>query len=87
MRTTVTLDPDVEKLIRDTMKARGVSFKEALNDAVRTALLEAEHRHTRRFVQRTFPMGDGCDFRWDRALANADAMEDEERSRKLSLRK
>jgi len=87
MRTTVTLDPDVEKLIRDTMKARGVSFKEALNEAVRAALLDGKHRHTRRFVQRTFPLGKIRDFRWDRALANADAMEDEERSRKLSLRK
>jgi len=29
MRTTVTLDPDVERLIRNAMKERGISFKEA----------------------------------------------------------
>jgi hypothetical protein len=35
MRTTVTLDPDVEQLLRERMAAKGVSFKRALNDAVR----------------------------------------------------
>lgn len=35
MRTTVTLDPDVEALIRDRMSRKGVSFKRALNDAIR----------------------------------------------------
>ena len=35
MRTTVTLDPDVERLIRDAMRERAISFKEALNEAAR----------------------------------------------------
>lgn len=35
MRTTVTLDPDVEQLIRERMAAKGVSFKQALNDSIR----------------------------------------------------
>ena len=35
MRTTVTLDPDVEVLINELMETRGISFKQALNDAVR----------------------------------------------------
>jgi hypothetical protein len=85
MRKAVTLDPDVERLIRNTMKARGVSFEEALNEAVRAALSDGKSQHTRRFVQRTFSMGDSRNFCSDRALANAEAMEDEERSRKLSL--
>jgi hypothetical protein len=87
MRTTVTLDPDVERLIRSAMRERGVSFKEALNEAVRTGLLREKHRRTRKFVQKSFPMGEGLDFRWDKALAIAEAIEDEELSRKLSLRK
>ena len=37
MRTTVTLDPDTRLLIERAMRERGVSFKEALNDAVRRA--------------------------------------------------
>lgn len=35
MRTTVTLDADVEQLLHERMVAKGVSFKRALNDAVR----------------------------------------------------
>ena len=35
MRTTVTLDPDSEQIIRERMAAKGVSFKRALNDAIR----------------------------------------------------
>jgi hypothetical protein len=38
MRTTVTLDADVEKLIRDAMERTKKSFKRALNDAVRAGL-------------------------------------------------
>lgn len=41
MRTTVTLEPDVERLIKKRMKARGIGFKEALNDAVRAAFDES----------------------------------------------
>jgi len=86
VRTTVTLDPDVERLIRKRMKERGISFKQALNDAARRGLAPEKGR-PRRFVQRSFRMGGSQELRWDKALALADAMEDEEVSRKLSLRK
>ena len=86
MRTTVTLDPDVERLIRDAMRARAISFKEALNEAARIGLRGKEHS-VRKFTQKTFRMGEGQEFRWDKALAVADSIEDEELNRKLSLRK
>ena len=35
MRTTVTLDADVEAIVRFAMRERGISFEAALNDAVR----------------------------------------------------
>lgn len=35
MRTTVTLDADTEQLIRRRMREQKVSFKQALNDAIR----------------------------------------------------
>lgn len=38
MRTTVTLEPDVEALLAKAMRERGISFKEALNSAVRKGL-------------------------------------------------
>jgi len=87
MRTTVTLDPDVERLIRDAMRERGISFKEALNEAARIGLRGNEHKRATKFSQKTFRMGEAQQFRWDKALAVADAIEDEELSRKLTLRK
>jgi hypothetical protein len=38
MRTTVTLDPDVDASIKRVMRERGVSFKEAVNDAIRAGV-------------------------------------------------
>jgi len=87
MRTTVTLDPDVEKLIRNVMREQGISFKEALNQAARRGLVVEKPRRPKRYVQRSLRLGEGQDLRWDKALAIAEAMEDEELSRKLSLRK
>jgi hypothetical protein len=87
MRTTVTLDPDTERMIRDIMRERGVSFKHALNDAIRAGLTPTKRTGTRRFTQKTYSLGAEQNFRWDKALAAADAIEDEEMSRKLALRK
>ena len=87
MRTTVTLDSDTERLLRQAMRERGLSFKEALNEAIRAGLTRSKGRRPQRFVQKTFRLGAEQYFRWDKALAAAEAMEDEELSRKLSLRK
>ena len=38
MRTTVTLDADVQVLLKKAMRGRDASFKQVLNDAVRTGL-------------------------------------------------
>lgn len=85
MRTTVTLDRDTESLIRKAMRERGISFKQALNDAIRAGLTAGTRNTKRRFVQKSFSLGAEQYFRWDKALATAEAMQDEESSRKLSL--
>jgi hypothetical protein len=82
----VTLDPDVESLIRTAMKQRGQSFKETLNSAIRLGLTKSRPGKTY-FVQQTFALGTEQNFRWDKALALAETLEDEELTRKLSLRK
>jgi hypothetical protein len=87
MRTTVTLDPDVERLLADAMRGRGVSFKQALNEAVRDSLARRPATKRRRFIQKTYSLGSEQLFRWDKALAAADAIEDEELIRKMALRK
>jgi hypothetical protein len=38
MRTTITLDPDVASMLEQIRRERRVSFKAALNDAVRAGL-------------------------------------------------
>jgi len=58
MRTTVTLDPDVQALLKKAMRARDTSFKQVLNDAVRAGLKPSAQRAALpRFEQRTFDMG------------------------------
>lgn len=80
MRTTVTLDPDVEAKLKATMRERGVSFKAALNDAVRAGLDEPTPV-SRPYKMQTAPLGVRVNI--DKALTIAGEMEDEEILRKL----
>jgi hypothetical protein len=59
MRTTVTLDPDVERLIKNDAHQRGASFKAALNEAVRKAFRgDTTARGKRKpFVVKAYSMG------------------------------
>lgn len=58
MRTTVTLDKDVELLLREAMHRSRQSFKQTLNAAVRAALTGRTVRpKTARFVVKARPMG------------------------------
>jgi ribbon-helix-helix CopG family protein len=86
MRTTVTLDADVAAKLKAVARARGISFKQALNQAVRAGL-GGQRQSGRRFAQSTQPMGlrPGVDL--DKALDLAAALEDEEIARKLEVRK
>lgn len=87
MRTTVTIDPDVEALLAQAMKERGLSFKEALNAALRAGLLAGTAG--KRAAPVKLPVFDlGAPLvRIDRAQQLADALEDDELVRKLQLKK
>lgn len=87
MRTTVTIDPDVEALLRKTMRERDISFKEALNQSVRDGLVGRSLRGSRKYRLKTFRMGFRPEFQLEQALSLAAALEDEEIARKLSVRK
>jgi hypothetical protein len=87
MRTTVTLDPDVESLLRQLMKERGLSFKEALNSAIRLGATRSSTSRSKRARIPTHRMGFDPSYRWDKALDLASSIEDEELARKLELRK
>ncbi len=83
----MTLDPDVERMLRVAVRERGVSFKDALNEAIRAGLSAAVRPRARRYSQRTFSLGSEQLFRWEKALTVAEGLEDEEHSRKIALRK
>jgi len=57
MRTTVTLDPDVEALLRRAIRERGEPFKQVLNAAIRDGLRGVARTPAKPFRQRTFDMG------------------------------
>ena len=40
MRTTLSLDPDVAALLEKVRKEKGLSFKQAVNEALRTGLTQ-----------------------------------------------
>ncbi len=76
MRTTVTLDPETEHLLREAMRQRGQSFKEVLNRAVLKGLadLRSDVREAA-FVPVTYPMGLRAGYDPARLGASADDME------------
>lgn len=58
MRTTVTLDKDVERMLREAMHSSRISFKQALNTAIRAGLSQKTARTASRpFVVRARPLG------------------------------
>lgn len=73
MRTTVTLDPDTEHLVRSRMRERGQTFKEALNDAIR----QGARSTSERFVTQTASLGVST-VSLDKALQLAGELEDDE---------
>ena len=80
MRTTVTLDPDTEQIIRRRMRERNMSFKEALNDAIRGGVAGDAGRE--RFRTETASMGQS-QVSLDRALQVAADLEDDELLRRM----
>ncbi len=87
MRTTLTLDPDVVALLKRAMRDKGISFKAALNEAIRSGLARPPSRGGRPYRLKTYRMGYRPELGLDKALSLAASLEDEEIARRLSLRK
>jgi hypothetical protein len=80
MRTTVTLNADTELIVRQRMRERGETFKEALNDLIRQAVVNrAEHPP---FETETASMGEST-VNLDRALQVSAGLEDDELLRRI----
>lgn len=83
MRTTVTLDPDADAIVRQVMHDRHMSFKQALNEVIRSS----RGRGKRGLVRtRTFDMGPAR-FPIDKAIRIAAELEDDEILRELAARR
>jgi hypothetical protein len=83
VRTTVTLDADTRALVERLMRERDLSFKEAVNHAIRAGLAGRREGST---PTPTFRMGAPM-VPLDRALRIAAELEDEELMRRLATRK
>lgn len=77
MRTTVTLDPDTEQIVRKWMRERDMTFKEAINDAIRQAAADPVP-----FRTETASMGEPS-VNLDRALQIVGELEDDDLIRKM----
>jgi len=86
MRTTVTLDADVAARLNRMVRERGVPFKTVINEALRAGL-GVERLERRRYRERTTSLRVRPGVDLTKALQLADALEDEESVRKLSMRK
>jgi hypothetical protein len=86
MRTTVRIDPDLAARLRKLARERGISFREALNAAVRAGIgNRGSAARAYRVPVRRLGLRPGFDL--DRGLRLSDALQDEEIVRKLELRK
>ena len=86
MRTTLTLEPDLDARLRTLAQELGISFKAAVNLVIRRGL-SPEVTQPVPFTVRARPMGLRPGIDLDKALSLAAQLEDEEIIRKLELRK
>jgi len=82
MRTTITLTPETEALVKKAMAERKQSFKEIVNEAIRRGL--GGPPPGPRVELPTFDMGPPK-ISLDKATQLAGALEDEEILRKMSI--
>jgi hypothetical protein len=88
MRTTLTLDEDLAKALREKAYRTGAPFKEVVNRAIRAGLEQADKpRQTKPYKCKSFSLGYPPRTDLDQALGIADRLESEEIARKLTLRK
>ena len=84
MRTTITLDPEAEALVKKAMRERHLSFKQVVNEAIVSGLAPRESRAPVKLP--THRLGRPR-VNLDKALQLAGELEDEEILRKMSMGK
>jgi predicted transcriptional regulator len=59
MRTTLTLDDDVDRMLRELAERRGISFKQVVNEVLRAGVARLERQPSRRRKRWTHPVSLG----------------------------
>jgi hypothetical protein len=70
MRTTITLDPDVERLLHERQYLTKMSFKEVVNEAIRTALRPVSRKSPKLIPPQPMGLRTGIDPRSLSSLAD-----------------
>jgi len=86
MRTTIDLDPDVHKLVRDTAHKEHRSTRAVVNEGLRDSLGTKPAIKRKKITLPTYDMGEPL-VDLTKALALASDLEDEEIIRKMALGK
>lgn len=88
MRTTLTIDDGLARALKDLAHRTNKPFKQVVNETLRAGLSTKGARRSKPYKVKPASLGGvspGIDL--DRALALADAIEDQELAIKLQLRK
>lgn len=85
MRTTVDIDADLAARLKKIAHERRITFREALNSALRAGITGSRPARRYRTPARRLGLKPGIDL--NKALSVAAGLEDEELIRKLELRK
>ncbi len=87
MRTTVTLDADVDARLRALARERGVPLRTVINDALRAGVQAAGRAPATPYRLPSRRLGARPGLNLDKALSIAGQVDDDEIARKLDLRK
>ncbi len=87
MRTTLTLDDQLAKTLKEIAHRTGKPFKDVVNETLRGGL-QKKGVQPKPYKLKTVSLGGVLGgLNLDKALSIADALEDEEIARKLEMRK
>jgi hypothetical protein len=88
VRTTLTIDDGIARALKELAHRSGKPFKQIVNDTLRAGLAAPGVRRSRPYKVRPAALGGlAAGINLDKALALADAIEDQELMAKMQLRK
>ena len=88
MRTTLTIDDHIARALKDLAHRSGKPFKQVVNETLRAGLGASGTRRSRPYKVKPVALGGVAPgINLDKAMALADAIEDQELRAKMQLRK